>query len=118
MPIDEDIDELLAGSTLSIRALAKTVIACVRRRADLQPAVRWGWRSVNFRHPAAKHVCAVFPMKDEVLLVFEHGRLLSNESGLLEGDTRQVRTIHLRPGTPIPEDAIGLLLAEAVALRS
>ena len=57
-------------------------------------------------------------MPEHVDLVFEHGRLLSNEHGLLEGDGRQVRYIRLLPGDSVPEEAIALLLAEAIALRS
>ena len=63
-------------------------------------------------------MCAVFPMREHVDLVFEHGRLLSNESGLLQGNGRQVRYIRFRPGDDVPDDAIALLVAEAVALRS
>jgi len=56
-------------------------------------------------------------MTAHVSLVFEHGRQLSNAGGLLQGDGKQVRFIHFRPGQPVPEEALGLLLAEAVALK-
>ena len=85
-------------------------------RPDLEGKARLGWGSVNYRHPTAGFVCAIFPMEDHVSLVFEHGRLLS--SPLLEGDGKQVRYIRFEPGTPIPEDEIAILLAEAIALKA
>ena len=76
-----------------------------------------GWRSVNFRHAQAGHVCAVFPYADRVALYFEHGRLLDDPEGVLMGDDlKKGRFIRLRPGEPIPQTAIGLLLVEAIAL--
>ena len=85
-------------------------------RPDLEGKARLGWGSVNYRHPKAGFVCAIFPMEDHVSLVFEHGRLLS--SSLLEGDGKQVRYIRFEPGAKIPEDEIAILLAEAIALKA
>lgn len=114
-----EIESFLAAFQPPIAETAGRLIAALRRlRPDLVPQVRLGWGSVNFRHPRAGFVCAVFPMAEHVSLVFEHGRLLSNESGLLRGDGKQVRFIPLQPGEPIGEDALGMLLAEAIALRS
>jgi hypothetical protein len=114
-----DLDALLMWHTRPIARLARELIAMIRAiRPDLEGTVRAGWGSVNFKHGKAGLICAVFPLKDNVRLVFEHGRLLSNDSGLLEGEQRQIRSIHLRPGAPIPETELALLLAEAVALRT
>ncbi len=117
-PSDE-IARLLDGSPEPISDLTRQLVACLlRAQPSLEPTVRLGWRSINFRHPCAGHLCAVFPLKDVVRLYFEHGRLLLNEAGLLQGNGKQVGAISLSPGSPIPEDAIGLLLAEAIALKS
>jgi hypothetical protein len=94
----------------------QAAVALVELRPDLEAKVRLGWGSVNYRHPAAGFVCAIFPLEDHVSLVFEHGRQLS--SPLLEGDGKQVRFIRLVPGAALPIDEIGLLLAEAIALRA
>lgn len=116
---DQEIESFLASFQPPIGETAGRLIAALRRlRPDLAPRVRLGWGSVNFRHPKAGHVCAVFPLRDRVSLYFEHGRLLSNESGLLQGNTKQGRFIPFEPGQEIPEDALGMLLAEAVALKS
>ena len=93
--------------------LALTLLAI---RPDLEGKARLGWGSVNYRHPVAGFVCAIFPMEDHVSLVFENGRQLS--SPLLEGDGKQVRYIKLIPGNDIPEDDIAILLAEAIALKA
>lgn len=85
-------------------------------RPDLEGKARLGWGSVNYRHPQAGFVCAIFPMDDHVSLVFEHGRQLS--SPLLKGDGKQVRYIRFEPGVEIPEDKIAILLAEAIALKA
>lgn len=116
---EREIDGFLSGFQPPIREMAGRLIAAIRSlRPDLVPHVRLGWGSVNFRHSRAGFICAVFPMAGHVSLVFEHGRQLSNGSGLLQGDGRQVRFIPFRPGDDIPEAALGVLLAEAIALRS
>lgn len=116
---DQEIQSFLASFQPPIGETARRVVATLRRlRPDLSPHVRLGWGSINFRHPRAGHICAVFPLRDRVSLYFEHGRLLGNESGLLQGNAKQVRFIPFEPGQEIPEEALGLLLAEAVALKS
>lgn len=117
--LDQEIVGFLDSFQPPIGDTARQLTDAVRRlRPDFVPHVRLGWGSVNFRHPKAGFVCAVFPMTDRVSLVFEHGRQLSNESGLLQGDGKQVRFIAFGPGDDIPEDALAVLLAEAIALRS
>ena len=93
--------------------LVETIVAL---RPDLEATVRVGWGSMNFRLRRAGFLCAVFPMKDHVSLVFEHGRQLA--SPLLQGDGKQVRYIRFDPGATIPDDALGILLAEAIALKA
>lgn len=95
---------------------SKLALTLLSVRPDLEAKARLGWGSVNYRHPAAGFICAIFPMEDHVSLVFEHGRQLS--SPLLEGDGKQVRFIKLVPGNDIPEDDIAILLAEAIALKA
>ncbi|MEQ1899343.1 MAG: hypothetical protein ABL866_01275 [Devosia sp.] len=114
-----DFAALLNRHERPVGALTSKLVATIQAlRPDLEGTVRLGWGSVNFRHKRAGLICAVFPLAGEVRLVFEHGRLLSNDSGLLQGAQRQIRSIHLKPGAAIPEAELGLLLAEAIALRS
>jgi hypothetical protein len=119
--IDDDIEALLARHAPPVAALARELIAVLREmRPDLTPKVQLGWGSVNFRHKAAGFLCAVFPQAREgnVILVFEHGRLLSSPLLVDNGKVKQVRWIPLSPGDEIPVDEIGILIVEAIALRS
>jgi hypothetical protein len=116
--LDDDIETLLARREPKIAKLAAQVIALVRERSDLAGKVRFGWGSVNFRHPKAGFVCAVFPMADHVDLIFERGRELDSPLLVDNGKVKQVRWIEFRPGKRLPRDEIGILLAEAIALRS
>lgn len=114
---DAEIAGLVGSFRPEIATMAAGVIAAIRAlRPDLSPRVRLGWGSVNFRHPQAGFVCAVFPMPDHVSLIFEHGREL--DSPLLQGEGKQVRFIPFRPGDKVPRDELAILLAEAIALRA
>jgi hypothetical protein len=74
-----------------------------------------GWRSIAFRHPIAGYVCGAFPFEKEVRLVFEQGVHLPDPTGILEGTTKQIRHVTLRPGAPVPEEPLRDLMLEAVA---
>ena len=120
MPVPpKDLSDLLARFEAPIADMARRLVDVLADIGpDLAPAVKMGWGSVNYRHPRAGFICAVFPNAEHVSLVFEQGRLLS--SPLLKGNdkTRQVRWIELRPGDDIPVDEIAILIAEAIALRA
>ena len=112
-----DLLEIVRRFPEPIQQLAsRLALTLLSVRPDLEGKARLGWGSVNYRHPVAGFICAIFPMEDHVSLVFEHGRLLT--SPLLEGDGKQVRYIKLLPGKDIPEDEIAILIAEAIALRA
>lgn len=117
--IENEIAVLLDGAPPVIRALTTALVDLLRHEhPELDATVRFGWRSVNFRHPQAGHLCAVFPYSNEVKLYFEQGSLLSDPGGLLDAGGKQVRALRLRPGEAIPAEAIGLFLAEAIALKA
>jgi hypothetical protein len=114
-----ELDQLLLGLPPEIGQLCRTLVDIVGGSAPLGARVKMGWKSVNFRHAVAGHVCAVFPHADRVSIYFEHGRLLEDPDGLLLGDgLKKGRFLRLHPGDPIPESAIALLVAEAIALRA
>lgn len=120
--MDKDaLDDLMARHEKPVAALARKVVEAVADiRPDLAAAVKPGWGSVNFRHPQAGHLLAVFPQRKErnVILVFEHGKLLSSPLLVDNGKVTRVRWIPLRPGDEIPVDEIAILLAEAIALKA
>ena len=109
--------DLIAPLPAPVKELTARLVALVAAHPGLTGKVMTGWRSINFRHAAAGHVCSVFPREDQVLLYFEHGKLLSQDEGLLLGDgLKKGRYLRLSPGDDIPVDPIGILLGEAIAL--
>ena len=115
----DELDPLLARFDPAIAELTRTLLAILAEVGpDLSPAVKSGWGSVNFRHGKAGFVCAVFPNRDHVSLIFEHGALLSSPLLKGQGKVKQVRWIEFRTGNDIPVDEIAILIAEAIALRA
>lgn len=111
------LNDLLDPLPGEIGALARDLIGLVGGMPGLTGKVMPGWRSVNFRHARAGHVCAVFPHADRVSLYFEHGRVLADPEGLLMGEAlKKGRFLRLYPGKDIPEAAIYVLVSEAIAL--
>ena len=108
---------LIAPLPPQVQELTARLVGLVAAHPGMSGKVMTGWRSVNFRHGDAGHVCSVFPHADRVCLYFEHGRLLEHGAGLLEGDgLKRGRYLRLYPGDDIPLDRIGMLLGEAIAL--
>ena len=115
----QDLETLLNHRSPAIAGLARDLVELIAaQRPDMTARVRLGWGTVNFTHPAAGFVVAVYPSGDHVSVIYQQGRLLS--SPLLVGDkkVKQVRWIPLKPEDNIPEDEIGILMAEAIALRA
>lgn len=109
--------DLIAPLPAPVSELTARLVALIAAHPGLTGKVMTGWKSVNFRHADAGHVCSVFPQPDRVGLYFEHGKLLSQGDGLLIGDgLKKGRYLLLRPGDDIPVDPIGILLSEAIAL--
>lgn len=117
-PHAQDLDDLLARFDAEVADLTRELVAVLAEvRPDFAAAVKSGWGSINYRHPKAGFICAIFPGTGRVQLMFEQGRLLS--SPLLRGgeELKQVRWVEMAPGRDIPVDEIAILIAEAIALR-
>lgn len=115
----DSLAALTAPLPQPIVVLTERLVSLIAAHPGLEGKVMMGWKSVNFRHGAAGHVCAVFPHQDRVSLYFENGRLLAQGDGLLQGDgLKKGRYLLLGPGDDIPVDAIGILLSEAIALSA
>src|SRR5690606_20885982 len=110
---------LVAPLPADIAALTARLVTLVGADPGLSGKVMRGWQPGKFRHGGAVPVCAVGPRRDGVALYFEHGRLLDNSHGLLEGDgLKKGRYLRLAPDDDIPVDMIGILLSEAIALSA
>lgn len=74
-----------------------------------------GWKGIGYRDPQAGYFAGVFPQPDHVRLLFEHGVVLDDPDGILQGDgVRQVRWIVVRPGSRLRRAAITRMLERAV----
>lgn len=74
-----------------------------------------GWKGIGYRDPQAGYFAGIFPQRDHVRLLFEHGARLDDPDGILQGEgVRQVRWIVVRPGSRLPRGAISRMLVRAV----
>ena len=117
MPEDPEVEELLGDHSADVADVARRVRAAV---LDAQPQlverVRRGWHSINYRDPAAGFVCAVFPTREAVQLVFERGAHLPDPDGLLTGSGKQVRMLVFTSAYDVDQDVVGRYLDLAVDL--
>lgn len=116
----DGLDDLVQRYPEPIRELTLRLDAfLVASFPDLRAVTRFGWGTVNYTHPNAGFLCAIYPRPDHVSLIIQQGRLLS--SPLLKGDgenLKQVRYIPLTPEGEFPEDEMAILLVEAIALKA
>ena len=112
-------DELLATFPPKMQELVNRV------RAVLHAAVPTfteralpGWRAIAFRDPHAGHVCALFPLEDELRLYVEHGARLDDPDGMLRGTMKRGRYIAFRSVKDVRVRALTRLMREAVAMQS
>lgn len=115
----DGLDRLLEPLPEAIGDLCRSVVSLLATTPGLDGSVKFGWRSVNFRHGRAGLICAVFPYEDRVAVYFEQGRMLEDPEGLLQGEhLKKGRFMRLYPGDPLPEAGIAMLVGEAIALGS
>ncbi len=75
-----------------------------------------GWKALGYRDGQAGYFCGLFPRRDAVHLVFEHGRRLDDPEGLFEPGEhlKQVRYVVLRSPADANRAALVRLLRAAV----
>jgi hypothetical protein len=108
-----------------IRAAAETLRAVVKRAVpDVVERVRLGWQLIGYDLPIGRRTvffAYVAPEPIHVHLGFEHGVLMADPDGILEGahlGLRKVRYLTFKPGQPIPEPALVELTREAVRVAT
>jgi hypothetical protein len=104
-----------------MRRIAERLRGVVRRAVpDATERVRVGWRVIGYDVPTAPRRTRLFafvwPEPEHVHIGFQHGTLMDDPLGILEGHgvTKQVRWVTFRPGDPIDEPVLRSLLLEAV----
>ena len=86
------LDDLLARHTDDIADLARRLLDLVDGAADwAETRVYAGWHGVGFHHADAGYVVGVFPRRDAIQVLFEHGHLLG-DAPFLDG-SGQTRTV-------------------------
>jgi hypothetical protein len=102
VPRDPAADALLADHPDNVvRTAQRLRDVLLDAHPELTEGARSGWHALNYRHPEAGFVCALFPGDDRVDLVFEHGAALPDPDRRLTGDGRQVRTLPFPAGAEI-----------------
>jgi hypothetical protein len=116
---ETDVDRLLAPYAPPVSQLARDLLRIILEiRPDLVPKCSFGWQTINFHHPRAAFVIALYLSRTGTVgLVFQDGRLLDSPLLVDNGKVKKVRWIPFVPGDAIPVDDIAILIAETIALR-
>lgn len=117
-PVEQAVLGLLANhgaATSRTFAAARAKLMAVAPGA--REAVRPGWGLLGFSAP--RYFAFLAPQKDgTVRLGFEHGVVLDDQWGLLEGRGTQVRWITLRRPSEVARPGVVGLILQAVELAS
>ena len=85
---------------------------------DAVERVRPGWHLVGYDVPSGRrhaYFAYIAPETEHIHLGFEHGHVMADPDGRLQGAgiTRQVRWLTFLPGDPVDPDALAPLIREA-----
>lgn len=99
--------------TLHVRKLLLRIIP------DVHEHVYPGWRLISFRMGSGDQhkICWLAPQRFGVTVGFERGAELPDPNGLLTGEAKQARNVHIRSAKDVDVPAIAALVAAAVALH-
>jgi len=118
-------EELLAPVPPHLRDVADWLRAVVRRAIpDAIEAVRPGWHLIGYNVPAgrrAPYFAFIWPELEHVHLGFEHGLLMQDPAGVLNGAAlrlRKVRFVTLRNPDEIPGDVLEALVRDAARVAT
>ncbi len=112
--LDRLLDEAPPHVADLVRRCRGAILAAM---PDATERVYLGWRGVGFHHPTAGYVCAVFPADDHAKVGFEHGHLLHDPHGRLEGTGKRVRYLVVTDWNDHVAEALDDFIAQAIQLR-
>ena len=108
-------EELLAEHDPSVVELALRVRELILMvMPEATEKVYAGWHGIGYHDPQAGYVCAIFPAADHIRVGFEHGNLLPDPDGRLEGEGSQVRYLTIRSIDAPLEKALAELIDHAL----
>jgi hypothetical protein len=111
------LEEILAGHSPAVVELVDALRVLIRTTVPTASEAAYrGWHAIGYTHPTSGYFGAIFPQQASVNLGFEFGVLLPDPAGLLTETGKQVRYVELRPGSAIPDEAIGRLIHAALDL--
>lgn len=119
------VEAFLEAFPEGVRRQAEILRGIVRRAVPAAvERVRPGWRLIGYDVPLARrraYFAYIAPESEHVHLGFEHGVLMSDPEGLLEGEhlgLRKVRYVTFRPGDAVPEEPLEALTGEAARIAA
>lgn len=116
MPRDPAAERLLADHPDDVVSTAQRLRDVIlAAHPDLTERARPGWHSLNYSHPRAGFLCALFPGADRVDPVLEHGARSPDPDDRLTGSGRQVRTLGVPAAAEVDAAVVTEFLDLAVA---
>lgn len=105
---------LLALAPPALHPVAERVRAAVHAALPgVTERVLPGWRALGFRHLDVGHVAALFALRDEVRLYFEHGSGLPDGTGVTLGRTGRSSYAIFRRAADVKRAALTALVRQA-----
>lgn len=77
-----------------------------------------GWKGIGFIHSDAGYVLGLFPQKDHVRVLFEHGKALESPEGFFDGEGKQTKFKSVFNFTEIDPTDLEFLILQAIAIRN
>jgi len=81
---------------------------------DAQERIYSAGRGIGYHVPGVGVRFGIFFTEKSVALVFPYGKLLPDPEGLIDGHSGKSSWMNIRPGKPIPHEALSRLLLAAL----
>lgn len=115
MTYDQRKTDYLSDLPPEIRALVDAVRRIVKDTApEVEERIYKGGYGIGYHDRKTGSLCGLFPHDDGVALVFPKAMMLPDPDGLLKVAGEPGQYVFLRPGQPIPEEALAQLLLAAL----
>ena len=108
--IDDSMNHLDDRSP-EIRALVEAVRRIVKDTApEIEERIYKGGAGIGYHDREIGSLCGLFPRENGVALMFSKATMVPDPDGLLKFAGEPGQYVFLRPGRPIPEEALAQLI--------